>query len=153
MQDLSVCLDLVLFFSAGLSELSRSSLVDRDCVTYLANLLADRAHSDVSREPLSLRLMDSPGVLALQSVGDDALFLSGFYPEHLSCRGLDVRSAVGWGRSAYLELARRTSHRLFVSLSGEFEPMRVLLSSLREEFEEHRQNKRLVGSVLKCVYN
>jgi hypothetical protein len=90
---------------------------------YLVQLLASRARIDVSPaaqgdEPLALRFvraLESGGVqqrLALRGLADDALFVSGFFPDSLSRRVVDVDYYASVGGYAYQQLSAWASDSL-----------------------------------------
>ncbi|HEX2731860.1 MAG TPA: hypothetical protein VHM70_09650 [Polyangiaceae bacterium] len=77
---------------------------------YLVALLADHARGVAllgDDEPFGLRLaraMQTSGgerFLRLRALGDDVLFFSGFFAQHLERRGVDLDYAAGLGQVAY----------------------------------------------------
>ncbi len=83
--------------------------------TYLISLLSDHARrpdglGDLS-QPFAVRLaraMDTSGgerFERLRSLGDDVLFLSGFFSDHLERRGVELGYAAGLGQVAYGSVA------------------------------------------------
>jgi hypothetical protein len=104
---------------------------------YVTALLAEHAAPQAS-EQLLRQPMGTSLLIALQThsaerfnrlrrVGDEALFVSGFFSEHLSQRGLELSYASDLGRVAYdgaAQLLRRLSQSsapdVFSELSGKF---------------------------------
>ena len=78
---------------------------------YLVGLLGEMTRARISDEPLGLRLAQ-PGaelgerVKTLKQVGDQSLYVAGFFAESLSRSLVDVDYYVGIGQNAYAQLAR-----------------------------------------------
>lgn len=129
------------YFLDRLLELPQAAQRPIEGKAYLANILSERLLSDVCSDSYYIRLLDvnyntKNRFTTIQSVGDDALFISGFYPESLKRKGLNVSSIEDIGRSSYYELWTRTKYELFLLLSKEFQFLRSLLFSLRNYFNE-----------------
>jgi hypothetical protein len=99
---------------------------------YVVNLLAGFVHADAhagSDQPLGTRLaraLQAAGAAqrdGLRSVGDQSLFISGFFADSLNRRLVDVDYYIQLGESAYRSLARhedRTLGEVFDELSDKF---------------------------------
>lgn len=81
---------------------------------YLVNLLGTLASSQLSDEPLGLKLAQAgerggsgERVKSLKEVGDTSLVLAGFFAESLGRGMVDVDYYVSLGKSAYTQLARQ----------------------------------------------
>ena len=121
--------------------------------TYLAALLADYAHPgsltrDALDRPLTLLLaeaLDSAGserFERLRALGDGVLYLSGFFSEHLTTRGVELRYVSSVGARAYdgaAAMLRRHGARdassapdLFGELAERFDAFVALVSGVAE---------------------
>jgi hypothetical protein len=99
---------------------------------YVVNLLAGFVHGDAhagADQPLATRLaraMQTAGAAqrdGLRSVGDQSLFISGFFADSLNRSLVDVDYYIQLGEAAYRSLARRgdrTLGEVFDELSGKF---------------------------------
>ncbi len=79
---------------------------------YLVGLLADFTRARLTDEPLGLKLaqlVEDPGerVRNLKQVGDQSLYVAGFFAESLNRSLVDVEYYVGLGQNAYAQLARQ----------------------------------------------
>lgn len=97
---------------------------------YLVSLLGEFAHARLTDEPLGLKLAqaaESPGerVQTLKQVGDQSLYVAGYFADSLSRSLVDVEYYVGIGQTAYAQLAR--------SLGGG-KPIADVYSELAEQF-------------------
>ena len=78
---------------------------------YLVGLLGEMTRGRLSDEPLGLKLAQ-PGaelgerVKTLKQVGDQSLYVAGFFAESLNRSLVDVDYYVGIGQNAYAQLAR-----------------------------------------------
>lgn len=113
---------------------------------YLVNLLAGFVHFEgapaSSDEPLGVRYLQSLHAAGprqregLREVGDRALFVSGFCPESLTRRLVDVDYYVDLGARAYGSLARReddTLHDVFEELAANFVDFVDVLGDISEQ--------------------
>jgi hypothetical protein len=101
------------FFRGVVTDALEDQGVEASCAseTYLVALLSDHARRPTAlgewTEPFGLRLahaMDATGgerFEKLRTLGDDVLFLSGFFSEHLERRGVPLDYVAGLGRVAY----------------------------------------------------
>ena len=97
---------------------------------YLVSLLGEFAHSRLTDEPLGIKLAqaaESPGerVQTLKQVGDQSLYVAGYFADSLTRSLVDVDYYVGIGQNAYAQLAR--------SLGGG-KPIADVYSELAEQF-------------------
>jgi hypothetical protein len=114
---------------------------------YLVNLLCgfvridSRAAFDDAAEPLALRLgraLESGGLeqrARLRSLGDFSLFMSGFFPDSLRRRPVDVDYYVSMGEYAYGSLSRNDEDAfgdVFAELAGKFVGFMDVLSDVSE---------------------
>jgi hypothetical protein len=111
---------------------------------YVVNLLAGFVHSDaqtVDEEPLGPRLaraLQSAGAAqrcALRQVGDQSLFISGFFSDSLNRSLVDIDYYIQLGECAYRSLARKGDRRLsdvFDELSGKFTTFVDILGEVSE---------------------
>ncbi|HJK96680.1 MAG TPA: hypothetical protein RMF84_05630 [Polyangiaceae bacterium LLY-WYZ-14_1] len=119
--------------------------------SYLARLLvryAGRASLERFREPLCLRLgealdPDGPSTSGerfeqLRAIGDDALYLCGFFDPWLAARGLEAGYVAGLGGQAYLaasELRRGGGEPAegYRELARDFRGLAEVLEDVREQ--------------------
>jgi hypothetical protein len=78
---------------------------------YLVSLLGEMTRGRISDEPLGLRLAQPGAELGermktLKQVGDQSLYVAGFFAESLNRSLVDVDYYVGIGQNAYAQLAR-----------------------------------------------
>jgi hypothetical protein len=114
---------------------------------YLVNLLCgfvridSRAAFGDAAEPLALRLgraLESGGLeqrARLRSLGDFSLFMSGFFPDSLRRRPVDVDYYVSMGEYAYGSLSRNDEDafgEVFAELAGKFVGFMDVLSDVSE---------------------
>lgn len=112
---------------------------------YLVNLLTgflrvDRAPS-AETEPLGLRLaeaLQAAGIRqrdGLRRVGDQSLFISGFFSDSLNRRLVDIDYYIQLGECAYSSLARQGDHtfaEVFDELAGKFTAFVDVLGEVSE---------------------
>lgn len=111
---------------------------------YVVNLLAGFVHADAHAggdQPLGTRLaraLQTAGVAqrdGLRSVGDQSLFISGFFADSLNRSLVDVDYYIHLGESAYRSLARqedRTFAEVFDELSHKFTTFVDVLGEVSE---------------------
>ena len=111
---------------------------------YVVNLLAGFVHGDVHADgdqPLGPRLaraLQTAGIAQrddLRSVGDQSLFISGFFADSLNRSLVDVDYYIQLGESAYRSLARhgdRTLGDVFDELSDKFTTFVDVLGEVSE---------------------
>ncbi len=78
---------------------------------YLVSLLGEFTRARLTDEPLGIKLASPSAdagerVRTLKQVGDQSLYVAGFFAESLSRSLVDVEYYVGLGQSAYAQLAR-----------------------------------------------
>ncbi len=123
------------FFHEALSSAIRNQGVDTSEMTefYLVNLLCDYAKTPLDDTPLALKLTEAKTALPeerarqLRTVGDQSLYVSGFFSDSLRRRLVDVDYYIHLGGSAYLQLAHMaprgtTAHfgEVYRELAGKF---------------------------------
>ena len=112
---------------------------------YLVNLLTGFVHFDRSavasdEEPLAVRFtraMQAAGAKqrdSLREVGDESLFISGFFSDSLNKRPVDIDYYIQLGECAYASLARRedTLAEVFNELSEKFSSFVDVLGEVSE---------------------
>lgn len=118
---------------------------------YVVNLLAEFAiapDEEILREPLALKLagaMEAVGVervRKLREVGDSALYVLGFFGDHLERRGINADYVVSLGGRAYatagnlVHVTSRSHEAAFADVFGElghkFEPLARVIDEVRE---------------------
>lgn len=112
---------------------------------YLVNLLCQFLRLDAGRrgvddEPLAFKLgraLESAGLrqrAELKQLGDCSLFISGFFPDSLQRRAVDVDYYVSMGAYAYGSLSREedTFAEVFGELSGKFVTYMDVLADVSE---------------------
>jgi len=145
--------DAVAFFRDAVRGAAKARGYDPDApsAVYVAGLLVDYAKpdfggSEVLRRPLTLLLRDAleaSGVerfRRLRGLGDQTLYVSGFFAEHLERRGVPRPYVHGLGRTAYNTLAttlRRaggdtSGPDVFHELAENFEELVALLSEVSD---------------------
>ncbi len=115
------------------------------CHAYVVSVLSEHAGKppDSGEEPFALRLSAALGASGgkrfdhLRRLGDDVLFLGGFFEEHLAYRGLQRNYLVALGSSAYHGAGtalRQFSAEMgiFAELSARFEALLRLLSKVAD---------------------
>lgn len=132
---------------------------------YLVALLSDYARpgalsGEVFRRPLTVLYREAQEAAGaerftkLRSLGDDALYLSGFFADHLERRGLGRGLAQSLGAGAYdaaAAMLRRSGGKVsgpdvFAELASNFEALAALLSEVADAL--HAASARDPGSVL-----
>jgi hypothetical protein len=117
---------------------------------YLTDLLLEHAQRsrlpEAADQPFGVRLaraMNTSGgerFASLRALGDDVLFLSGFFSEHLEHRGVALDYAAGLGQMAYggaasvLRQYTRDEVPVFTELSEKFTEFAALLRHVAESF-------------------
>jgi hypothetical protein len=120
----------------------------RDSEAYLISLLADHAYRPNALGELSqpfgvrfVQALHSSGgerFARLRSLGDDVLFLSGFFSDHLASRGVEPHYAAGLGQAAYggvASMLRRHSEQappVFDELADNFSEFVALLQHVAD---------------------
>jgi hypothetical protein len=109
---------------------------------YLVGLLGEMTRGRISDEPLGLKLAQpgaEPGerVKTLKQVGDQSLYVAGFFAESLSRSLVDVDYYVGIGQNAYAQLARslggqRTITEVYEELADKFPRFVDVLMEVRK---------------------
>ena len=100
---------------------------------YLVGLLGDMTRARLTDEPLGPKLAQVTAdagerVKTLKQVGDQSLYVAGFFAESLSRSLVDVDYYVGIGQNAYAQLAR--------SLSGAQKTLTDVYEELAEKFPQ-----------------
>jgi hypothetical protein len=105
------------FFHDAVSAAMRNQGVDSSELTefYLVNLLSEYAKTPIDDAPLALRLSAAATALpeerarTLRDIGDQSLYVSGFFAESLQRSLVDVDYYIRMGGTAYRQLARMSS--------------------------------------------
>jgi hypothetical protein len=110
--------------------------VAEEAEVYVLGLLVRMSRWDVDPEALAVRVLGrrEPRIVVLQEAGDEALFVSGWFPEHLKSRGLDRSYYTMLGSRAYRELScfRWSAARVYAELSKAFNTLQRALEEIRE---------------------
>ncbi len=133
------------FFHDALGEAMRNQGVDTSEMTefYLVNLLSDYTKAPLDDAPLALRLSAASTALpeerarALREIGDQSLYVSGFFADSLQRSLVDVDYYIAIGGGAYRQLARMsTGGRPFADvydeLAGKFPRLVDVLAEVSE---------------------
>lgn len=119
---IDLCGDLRQFFRQILGSVRRNHDYPATSAaeTYLAALLADKAHPEQTEQsfnrPLTLLLQEALSAVGmdrferLRGLGDEVLYLTGFFSDHLSARGIAQDYVEQLGARAYA-----TAGRMFAS--------------------------------------
>lgn len=103
---------------------------------YVVCLLARMHHLTLENRPLSLRVLGntSKDFIVLRAAGDEALFVSGWFPEHLSKRGISRDYYATIGMYAYSELAKRRLlvTKTYAKLAMSFNMLQDMLHDVRD---------------------
>ena len=109
---------------------------------YLVSLLGEFAHSRLTDEPLGIKLAqaaENPGerVQTLKQVGDQSLYVAGYFADSLTRSLVDVDYYVGLGQTAYAQLARslqanRSVGELYQELAAKFPRFVDVLMQVRK---------------------
>lgn len=112
---------------------------------YLVGLLGEMTRGRLSDEPLGLRLAQAgaePGerVKTLKQVGDQSLYVAGFFAESLNRSLVDVDYYVGIGQNAYAQLARqlggqKTITEVYAELAEKFPRFVDVLATVRKRVD------------------
>lgn len=112
---------------------------------YLVGLLGEMTRARISDEPLGLRLAQAgaePGerVKTLKQVGDQSLYVAGFFAESLNRSLVDVDYYVGIGQNAYAQLARqlggqKTITEVYAELAEKFPRFVDVLAEVRKRVD------------------
>jgi hypothetical protein len=142
--EIDVCRDLDGFFLEVVQSVRRQRVYEATAAaaTYVASLLADRARGGDSQSsferPLTLMLDEALNKVGierferLRHIGDDVLYTTGFFGEHLESRGIEQQYVEFLGARAYATASRMfltdgaRPGGLFDELAGRF-PMFVAL--------------------------
>jgi hypothetical protein len=125
------------------------SVVDLDASEpaswYLVGLLGDMTRVRLTDEPLGPKLAQAPvdageRVKTLKQVGDQSLYVAGFFAESLSRSLVDVDYYVGIGQNAYSQLARslgaqRTLTDVYEELAEKFPQFVDVLTHVRKRVD------------------
>ena len=125
------------------------SVVDLDASEpaswYLVGLLGDMTRVRLTDEPLGPKLAQAPvdageRVKTLKQVGDQSLYVAGFFAESLSRSLVDVDYYVGIGQNAYSQLARslgaqRTLTDVYEELAEKFPQFVDVLTQVRKRVD------------------
>lgn len=148
---IALCADLSQFFREIIADIRqrRSYATSAATETYIAGILADHAHAEVSfagyEKPLTLQLADALNQTGterfsrLRQIGDGVLYSSGFFGEHLSRRGVQQSYVEELGARAYatagkmMVLDRADANGLFDELASHFH----LFVTLVHEVADH----------------
>lgn len=107
-----------------------------DIKFYITNLLVRMCQWEPDPEPLAVRVFGhkQPRLLVLRDAGDEALFISGWFPEHLRSRGLARSYYRSLGSIAYHELAKErwAAASIYAELSKAFCMLQDALEDVRE---------------------
>src|SRR5262249_52463221 len=122
---------------------------------YLVNLLSEFTATQVSEEPLALKLarvQETPAtdgkVKGLKEIGDQSLVVSGLFTDSIARKLIDVNYYIAMGASAYERLAglvaaSRGSAAVF--FRGVYEELAGNFARFVEVLQEIRRNCNLVG--------
>jgi hypothetical protein len=109
---------------------------------YLVGLLGEMTRARISDEPLGIKLAqpgEEPGerVKTLKQVGDQSLYVAGFFAESLNRSLDDVDYYVGIGQNAYAQLARslggqKTITEVYAELAEKFPRFVDVLAEVRK---------------------
>jgi uncharacterized protein YidB (DUF937 family) len=112
---------------------------------YLVGLLGEMTRGRISDEPLGLRLAQSgeelgQRVKTLKQVGDQSLYVAGFFAESLNRSLVDVDYYVGIGQNAYAQLARqlggqKTITEVYAELAEKFPRFVDVLATVRKRVD------------------
>jgi hypothetical protein len=153
MSGVETCGDVRVFFREHVSEALRSLDVRTEIATehYLVNLLAGFAESDRIHEMCTpfvellgkaLAVSGPERANRMRSLGDAALFVSGFLADSFSSRGVSQPYVIAIGARAYGEVSRVRASvpadagpdaGVFVELAGRFEAFTRVLDEVREQ--------------------
>lgn len=125
------------------------SVVDLDASEpaswYLVGLLGDMTRVRLTDEPLGPKLAQAPvdageRVKTLKQVGDQSLYVAGFFAESLSRSLVDVDYYVGIGQNAYSQLARslggqKTLTDVYQELAEKFPQFVDVLTQVRKRVD------------------
>lgn len=136
------------YFDQGLRSAARATRVSisDEVIFYLTHLLSERAVRGLAMEgPLAFELASAERseapearVPRLRAVGDAALYQCGFFPEHVTKKGVSHDYVVAMGRRAYgaaetLAAGHGGARHPFGELAREFIQLAALLDEVREK--------------------
>lgn len=158
------CGDLNQFFreTVGSVRQRRSYVATTAAEVYIAGLLADHAHAPMTStdadKPLTLLLANALNAVGnerferLRRVGDEVLYTTGFFAEHLDRRGVEQAYVEELGARAYatagrmLVIDRADQNGVFHELADRFHMFVALVHDVAETFRvgAARSQKALV---------
>lgn len=139
------------YFHEVLSDAMRNQGVEASAHTefYLVNLLAEFTHASLPDEPLSLMLLQAneaePSVRLrkLRSIGDQTLYVSGFFADSLEARCIDADYYISIGGTAYATLGRSGAppwSATFQELSSKFGQLVEVLTEVAQSRQVARSS-------------
>jgi hypothetical protein len=164
---IDLCGDLTQFFLEIVEGVRqrRAYVTTNPAATYIAGILADHAYNGPlatdDNQPLSLQLANALALVGmerferLRRVGDQVLYTTGFFAEHLESRGIAKTYVEELGAVAYatagrmLILDRQEQNGLFVELSERFH---MFVDWVREVAELLRVSAARTESALVQLY-
>lgn len=164
---IDLCGDLTQFFLEIVEVVRqrRAYVTTNPAATYIAGILADHAYNGPvaadDNQPLSLQLANAQALVGmerferLRRVGDQVLYTTGFFSEHLESRGIAKTYVEELGALAYatagrmLILDRKEQNSLFVELSERFH---MFVDWVREVAELLRVSAARTESALVQLY-
>ena len=133
------------FFRGAVSQAMRNQGVDTSELAefYLVNLLSEYAKAPIDDAPLAIRLSDAATALPderarkLRDIGDQSLYVSGFFADSLQRSLVDVDYYIKMGGTAYRQLAQMNSRGkpfgdVFNELAGNFPRFVDVLAEVSE---------------------
>ena len=101
--------------------------------SYLVLLLSDMARRPLDDGPFGRRLLEARSSVELRTIGDGALFLSGFFPERLARQGIPSSYYSSVGSSAY----SRLGHAVYGEMAQRFPELQRVLRDVRGSCDAH----------------
>ncbi len=144
------------FFHGAVTDALRAQDVSATEPTefYLVNLLVEFTATQVSEEPLALKLarvreIPTPDgkVKGLKEIGDQSLVVSGLFTDSLARKLIDVNYYIAMGANAYQQLSSLIASRgsAAVFFRGVYEELSGKFARFVEVLQEIRRNTSLVG--------
>lgn len=147
LQTLFVSKDLGHFFGPLLRDaFDRQRLSSRSTFPYLVDMLVEMSLRSEGEVSLVQRILGTSDVLCLKEAGDEALFVSGFYPERVERLRMSVEYYESLGSMAYMELSSRFSPALrpvFFELSRKMPTFRRVVSEVRRACDRMSHDTRV----------
>lgn len=136
--------------------------VTEDSEVYVVGIMVTMVQKNLDSESLCIRILEpkDPRLIILKEAGDEALFISGFFPSRLTKMGLSKGYYASLGSMAYSELGSRSStglNKIFLEISNKFRVLqdalgdaritvdKMVANNMEQQYRDHRTNSEASG--------